>query len=258
MIGDATSDVNTTSMSCESAIVAPWGSLYPVTSRSTGFIYKNELCAHAHSVTDLVYWKAVVSCRENRFESILRFLGYLGDGLPNMCYVFFEFDNADIDITANLCYTNKNDKCSFDVKDQTRFEFSPEEIRLGCESGLLSSMPATMFVNALCYLCEKENVAVDLEGYCDKRGQKLPDTSISFLIDPSSAQQNVFVKSDITTEACITHQTNTNVSILLRFTSYIYIPRISLIIQIHELIYTVKNLFNDLKLLKDIISVDVM
>ena len=213
MIGDA----NTTAPSCESVQIAPWGSLYPVTSISTGLIYKNERCAEAHNVTDIVHWKALVGCNKFEFDRLAIAIDQLGYWSDN-CFVSFKFDRMDIDLNASLCYLNKLDECLTDDIYSPIETLSAHDIKKGCESGLLSPMPSNMLANPMCVLCMNQtttNSTAVFEHECDISGTKLSDTSVHVLLDPSSLRKSTAGVKRPAKPACLEYRVNMNVSLVL-------------------------------------------
>ena len=91
-------DCGTANATCgENETASVLGSLYPVSSKTTGLIYKNEQCARCHGIArgDMTYWKAVMTCPSVKKKGMDKYLQSLEMGrVHDSCFVDFYYPGA--------------------------------------------------------------------------------------------------------------------------------------------------------------------
>ena len=149
------------------------GSLYPVSSKTTGIIYKNEQCARCHGVArdDMVPWKAVVTCPAPETGDIGEVLQSLETGhVHSSCVLDFYYPGPQSEANIHRCYENTKRSCS---QYEGEFYYLPSylnmtdnEVRAACLTGPQAQYRAFRdFYNVFCFLCDY--AVFKAEGQCN-------------------------------------------------------------------------------------------
>jgi hypothetical protein len=131
--------------------VANWGSLLPVSSRITGYVYKNIHCSREHGVKDenVVIWNGAMVCDTKRknFE--------LTETFVNTCHVQFFAPRGILIHRSSVCFNDLIDTCSGDVFNiPESIPMNKTEVKNACTSGFLSPYRTdNMYANIFCHIC---------------------------------------------------------------------------------------------------------
>jgi hypothetical protein len=160
---------------CRTKKVAPWGSLYPVSSNETKRIYINEACANENNVSDGIVWNAYLSCAPVRVEANqekdgANYFAFMERGeIPSFCSMQFVYPGDMEDVVPQQCFTELVDKCtSPDFQVPSFVSATKEEIIDACESGLVSPYKTNRglrYANIFCFICAGGLVFPDMS--CD-------------------------------------------------------------------------------------------
>ncbi|XP_060584217.1 uncharacterized protein LOC132740349 [Ruditapes philippinarum] len=103
------------SFDCGNVHVAPWGSLFPIYSKSTGKIYKNSACADCHGVRDGVEWFAYMNCKavdksHTRYLSVAENINpFTYNSFSDYCQIYFTPTQT---IDKEICFPDIIDTCN--------------------------------------------------------------------------------------------------------------------------------------------------
>ena len=158
---------SSTNIPCGEENVAPWGSLFPVYSKSSAKIFKNNACALCNGVTDGIAWDALMICHvytsdgalKLRMQNIANFESFLNGYNPdNLCYVNFKPQIPFSSLDHLRCLKDPISTCpNDDFSIPGGLSMTKDEVRQACSSGLTSYY--TMFgsfKNVFCHICNKQ------------------------------------------------------------------------------------------------------
>jgi hypothetical protein len=163
--------------------VAHWGSLLPVSSKITGYVYKNIHCSREHGLKDenVVYWKGIMVCDTNRndFE--------LTETFVDTCHVQFFAPKGIFIHRSSVCFNDLIDTCSGDVfRIPDSIPMNKTEVKSACTSGFLSPYrTVNMYANVFCHICNGQSKAIPFKcrNQYISENMKFGINSISGLID---------------------------------------------------------------------------
>lgn len=205
---------------CGDKLVAPWGTLFPVFSKKTKRIYKNEACAKDANVTDGELWDIVLSCSYQHttfwskdFSDIISYL--FSDIEQNGCEVKFVYPGKNSELTQELCFEDLISTCKeTDFEIPEGFSLSMQDIRTACTSGLVSPYRyKNMYANVFCHICNKNSVHSSYVCEGNQAGRTFKEGSLSGLIDGIflwNNKEEPSIKSS--RRACISENGSTKVS----------------------------------------------
>lgn len=137
---------------CGQQNVAPWGTLLPVSSKKTGYIYKNIYCAKEHGVkeADIVVWEGSHVFNKRRPKNFNFSEAYLDSSQKR-----FYAPPGIIIRRSSLCFKGLIDTCPEKEFDMPRnIDMNHSEIINACTSGFLSPyLYIDMFANIFCHIC---------------------------------------------------------------------------------------------------------
>lgn len=175
---------------CGDKPVAPWGSLFPVFSKKSKRIYKNEACAKDANITDGELWDIFLSCiyKETTFwaKDVSDIISNLFSGIEqNECEVKFVYPGKSSELTQEICFEDLISTCKeTDFEIPEGLSLSRQDIRTACTSGLVSPYRyENMYANVFCHICNGKTVRSNYKctSYQDFRGFK--EGSLSGLLD---------------------------------------------------------------------------
>jgi hypothetical protein len=153
---------------CGEENVAPWGSYYPVYSKSAGKIFKNKACAFCNGVTDGIVWDVMMVCNVymDSFEgfkplthSIGNYESFLNGFDPdNVCYVNFKPPVPYSTLNHLKCLQEPISIChDEDFSLPEDLTMSKEQVVQACSSSFASyySMFGA-FKNVFCHICNNQ------------------------------------------------------------------------------------------------------
>ena len=185
--------------SCNNESLTPWGSLFPVYSKKEDKIYKNQLCADCHGVSDGETFHPMLVCDKFTNSGPIPLSEYMQflekDSKVSNCFVTFRFtDNAVLQ--DKNCFADYISTCEV-RKDGEYFQI-PSLINLtvqetieACESGLRSPVwtKFNIYKNIFCVICNKGFMSHPKSCYgFGLRG--IESSKLSLLLDVTMFQLN--------------------------------------------------------------------
>lgn len=149
---------------CGNSKIASWGSLFPVYSNKTGYIYKNRKCAECHGVHDYITWKISLSCKSSEYVSAASKLEWIFNDRfekPDHCELIFDFPFAKSLISSKECRDDVIDRSLCNITTAMMANISPplnmsaEGIYQACLFGPFAPFQIhKTYANVFCYLCD--------------------------------------------------------------------------------------------------------
>jgi hypothetical protein len=156
-------------VSCGDRHIAPWGSLFPVYSKTSKIIYKNIECAREDNADDdIIIWDAVIRCADIKMG--MASIELNANALPESCQINFIFPGESNVLHPFKCYINLIDTCSGinDFQLPEGINVLKDDVRSLCaNSGIVSPYRANkLYANVFCHICSAETFY--RQGFCTK------------------------------------------------------------------------------------------
>ncbi|XP_060595529.1 uncharacterized protein LOC132749690 [Ruditapes philippinarum] len=143
---------------CGNVHVAPWGSLFPIYSKSTGKIYKNRACADCHGVRDGVEWFAYMNCKavdksQTRYLTVAENINpFSYNSFSEYCQIYFTPTQT---IDTEICFPDIIDTCTdTEAMIPEMSEMTSNDVIEACVNGVFAPFHSRYtYANAFCFLC---------------------------------------------------------------------------------------------------------
>ena len=179
---------------CDDELLYPWGSLFPVFSPKTNYVYINPKCAKCHGLNKDEYekWQGLVLFRRAPTikiwkDDVFWILNELISNrkMFNFIIQFYPSGHQNL-LESEKCYFQLKNVCRETFQIPSNLNLTSNEIKEACYFGPRS--PVTdrkgirAYYNVYCYICDGESLEFR-NCFIDSLSSRVPRESLSTLLD---------------------------------------------------------------------------